>query len=262
MVSIIITHYQTPILLKLCLNSICQNIGGLKHEIIVTDGESQEKTRQMILDKFPQVKFIPFVKNVGYAKMANAGIRQAQGEYLFILNADTILLEETLPKLLAYLEENPEVGLVGPQLVGFNNRPQKSCFAFPTPGAILARRTFWGRLKWGREKLNQFLLEGKDLAQPVPVDWLQGSAMLARRSAVEKVGLLDERFFMYLEDTDWCRRFWNNNFKVVYLPEAQMSHYYYRISKKRGGLLDLLLNKYTRLHIASAIKYFWKHRYN
>ncbi len=262
MLSIIITHYKTPILLKLCIKSIYENIGNLNYEIIIADSESRIEDQEMIKEHFPKVKFAAFTKNVGYAKIVNAGIKKAQGDYLLILNADIIIQKGSLPKLMDFLKSNPEVGLVGPKLLTFGNQPQNSCFAFPSIGAILARRTFLGRLKWGKKKLDQFLLKNRDLSKATPVDWIQGSAMLVKKSAIKKTGLLDERFFLYLEDADWCRRFWLNGFKIVYLPDAKMSHYYYRISKKWGGALDLVLNKHTRIHIISAIKYFWKYRHN
>jgi len=85
---------------------------------------------------------------------------------------------------------------------------------------------------------------------------------MVRRKAIDKVGLWDERFFMYFEDTDWCRRFWQNGYQVIYLPLAQVSHYYGRASKKWGGFLDIFLNKYTRLHLFSFIKYLWKWKLN
>jgi len=85
--------------------------------------------------------------------------------------------------------------------------------------------------------------------------------MMVRREAFEKVGFMDERYFMYLEDADWCRRFWENGYQVVFLPEAKMFHYYYRVSKKKGGFLDIFLSKYTRIHLISALKYFWKWRH-
>jgi len=268
MLSIIVTHHQTPILLKLCLKSIEENIasfganrdGQVNYEIIVVDSESQPETEELIRNKFNQVKLISFSKNVGYAKIVNEGIKAAQGDYVLILNADIIILGEAVRYLWEYLEEHPEVGIAGPQLVTFSNQIQNSCFNFPSLGAIVARRTFLGELNWGKRKIGQFLIQEGDNLSARPVSWLQGSAMLVRGEAIEKVGLLDERFFMYLEDTDWCRRFWQNGYQVVYQPKAKMAHYYYRASKKWGGFLDIFLNKYTRLHIISALKYFWKWR--
>ena len=272
MLSIIITHHRTPVLLKLCLKSIKENIGPLanaqgkqiEHEIIVVDSQAEPETQDLIKEKFPSVRFISFPKNVGYAKIVNKGIESSQGEYLLILNADIIVLKESINRLLEFIQSHPQVGLVGPQLLTFSNFVQDSCFCFPNIGAIIARRTFLGRLNWGKKKIEQFLARpdswSPDESQSYSVDWLQGSAMLIRKEAIKKVGLMDERFFMYLEDADWCRRFWQNGYQIVYLPMAQMAHYYYRTSKKWGGFLDIFLNKYTRLHLISAVKYFWKWR--
>ncbi len=260
MLSIIITHHQTPALLKLCIKSIRDNIGALEYEMIIVDSQSEANTRSLIEEKFSEVKLIYFLKNVGYAKIVNAGIKIARGDYVLILNADILVLKKSVPKMLKFIKDHPKIGIVGPQLLTFGNQPQSSCFRFPSLGAILARRTFFGRSKWGKEKLNQFLMKNENLSIPRNIDWVQGSAMLVRQTAIKKVGLLDERFFMYFEDIDWCRRFWQNGYKVVYWPTVQMSHYYYRVSKKWGGVLDILLNKYTRLHLISAFKYFWKWR--
>jgi len=260
MLSIIVTHHRTPALLKLCLKSIKENIGDFKYEIIVVDSQAEKETQDLIKEKFPQIKFISFLKNVGYAKIVNAGIRAVQGEYVLILNADILVFKEAVAQLLKFIQSHPQVGIVGPQLLTFSHQIQNSCFRFPSIGVILARRTFLGRLNWGKRRINQFLIGGESLSSYQRVDWLQGSAMLVRKEAIEKIGLMDERFFMYLEDADWCRRFWQNGYQVVYLPTAQMFHYYYRASRKWGGFLDVLLNKYTRLHLVSATKYFWKWR--
>jgi GT2 family glycosyltransferase len=260
MLSIIITHHRTPVLLKLCLKSIQENIGDIEHEIIVVDSQAEPATQEIIEEKFPQIKLIPFSENIGYAKLVNRGIKASQGEYILILNADILILKESISQMLEYIKSHPQVGIIGPQLLTFSNQPQNSCFRFPNIGAILARRTFFGKLKWGKKKIKQFLMIGEDFSLPKPVDWVQGSAMLVCREAIDKVGLMDERYFMYLEDADWCRRFWQNGYQVIFLPYTQMYHYYYRISKKWGGFLDVFLNKYTRLHSISAAKYFWKWR--
>jgi len=260
MLSIVITHHRTPILLKLCLKAIKENIGDLDHEIIITDSESEVKTLDLIKEKFSKIKFVHFSKNVGYAKVVNAGIKKSQGKYILILNADILVIKDAISKMLEFLENSPEVGIIGPQLLTFSNRFQNSCFRFPTLSVILARRTFLGKLNWGKKKINHFLMQNEDFSSTRNVDWLQGSAMLVRKEAIDKVGLMDERFFMYLEDADWCRRFWQDGYKVSYLPTAQMSHYYYRVSKKWNGFLDVFLNKYTRIHLISAMKYFWKWR--
>ena len=260
MISIIVTHYKRSALLRLCLESIKNTINDIEYEIIVIDSEAEKVTQDFIEEKFPDVKYFPFLKNVGYAKLVNKGIEIAQGEYLFIINHDIILLKNSISNMLNFMKENHRVGIIGPQLLTFSNEIQKSCFHFPTIGAILARRTFLKRTGWSKKKLNHFLMNNESLSSETEVDWVQGSAMFVRKEAINRVGLCDERFFMYLEDTDWCRRFWQNDYQVIYLPSAQIFHYYGRASKKLGAFLDILFNKYTRLHLMSFIKYLWKWR--
>ena len=158
------------------------------------------------------------------------------------------------------MKENPDVGLIGPQLINPGNNIQISCFSDPTIGAILARRTPFGKTKWGKKSLDKFTISDWNRKLMREVDWVQGSAMMIRKEAFKKVGFLDDRFFMYFEDADWCRCLRNNGYKVIYLPDAKMGHAYHRASKKWGLIFDLFFNQYTRFHIVSAIKYFWKYR--
>jgi GT2 family glycosyltransferase len=257
--SIIITHYNTPELLDLCIKSIKDTVKNLKYEIIVVDVESKEKNREFINGKYPDIKLISFKRNIGYSKTVNAGIREAIGDYVLILNADIITLDNAVTEMIKFLDKHKEVGIIGPQLLDFTNNIQASCFANPDLKAIIARRTFLGRTRWGKRVLDEFTIGDWDRNSLRRVDWVQGSAMMMKREAIDKVGLWDERFFMYFEDADWCRRFWQNGFEVVYLPSAKMFHYYHRSSKKSGVIIDIILNKYTRMHILSALKYFKKY---
>jgi hypothetical protein len=161
--------------------------------------------------------------------------------------------------MMDYLDNDPSVGIVGPQLLNLDGSIQDSCLRFFGPLTIIARRSFFGKTRWGKKLIARFLMKDFDHKETRKVDWVLGSAMMAKADAVKKVGPMDSRFFMYFEDVDWCRRFWQNGYKVVYLPEAKIYHYHFRVSKKSGGILDLLVNKYTWIHIKSAIKYFWKY---
>ncbi|MCK5466007.1 glycosyltransferase family 2 protein [Candidatus Parcubacteria bacterium] len=266
--SIIINHYRTPEILKICLKSLKKSLSeaDFSWEIIVSDGATIEKTAEMMEEQFPEEIFIPFEKNVGFGKLVNAGIEKSQGEFLFIINADIIVEgKNTIPVMIEYLKKNEDVGLLGPQLLNINDTVQQSCFRFYTPLVVLCRRTFLGRISWGRKILNNFLMgdifDQKNITKPIPADWLMGSAFMMKKSVVEEVGGLDEIFFMYFEDVDWARRFWEKGYRVIYFPEAKMYHYHFQSSKKKGGIKDLLFNKYTRIHLASAWKYFKKYRF-
>jgi len=150
--------------------------------------------------------------------------------------------------------------LLGPQLLNFNGTIQESCFRFHKPLTIVCRRTLLGRTSWGKKELARFAMEDFDRQSDKEVDWLLGAALMLRRQALNDVGPMDERFFLYFEDTDWCRRFWDKGWGVVYWPSAKMHHYHGRSSKRTSGVADLFFNKYTWIHISSAIKYFWKWR--
>jgi len=262
MLSIIINHYRTPELLKLCVNSIKKNLDSISHEIIVRDGEMLEDTEYLMREDFPDVEYLPETENVGFAKLVNEGIKMSQGEYILIINADIIISNATaINVLLAYMRQYPKCGIVGPKLLNLNGSLQQSCFRFYKPLTLLYRRTLFGKTPRGKRDVSRFMY--KDIiskaSQPFKVDWLMGSALLVRKSAIDEVGLFDDSFFMYFEDVDWCRRFWKKGWGVVYNPDATLYHYHGQASRGKKGLFDVLLNKYTRIHLLSAIKYFWKY---
>jgi len=263
--SIIVNHYKTPEILKLCLGYLIKNVNDqeLKSEIIVADSKTDQEVQQTIEELYPTVTFIPAKENIGFGRSVNIALKKAKGNYILIINADILVdKKENLIKMIEHLERHPEIGLMGPQLLNINGSHQNSCFRFYTPLIILLRRSFLGRFSFGKKRLDQFILKEKILENkenPIPVDWLMGSALLTKREALNKIGLLDERFFMYFEDVDWCRRFWKAGYRVIYFPKAKMYHYHIQASKKGRGIFDVFVSKYTRIHLTSAIKYFLKH---
>lgn len=257
--SIVITHYKNPELLKVCINSIKRNISIADYEIIVSDSVTEERTELMLREDYPEIVFLPSVENIGFSGTANNGMRVAKGEYILILNGDIIVKKDAIEKLLDYAKSHPNTGIVGPQLLNFNETFQSSTFKFYTPLTILYRRTFLGRFKFAQKHLNDFLMKSIDPGDICEVDWVMGSCLMTNRSAINKVGLMDDNFKLYFEDTDWCRRFWEQGYKVVYFPKAQMYHYHGRGSAGKGMLQSLLSNKLTWMHILSAIKYFLKY---
>lgn len=257
MLSIIINHYKSPEVLKLCLNYLKKNAPE-GAEIIVTDSETIEKTQDMMRYEYPEIIFLQEKENVGFAKSVNRGIENAGGDFFLIINADAMVTSyDAIPKMLSYMQDHADIGILGPRLLYINGEHQPSCFRFYSPRTILARRTPYGKTPWGKKELDRFLL--KPPADPAPADWLMGSAFLVRREAYNAVGPMDERYFMYLEDTDWCRSFWEKGWKVIYYPETFFYHYHFRASKGANPIVDLFFNKYTRIHILSAVKYFRKY---
>ena len=259
-VTIAINGYKNPELLRLCLSSLYRELSGasFSYEILVADSETGEETENIMREEFPLVRFFPFITNVGFKTLFNTSLQEARGKYLFLINSDIIIQKETIPKLIAYLESHPDTKLVGPKQMNFNGTLQLSCFRYYEPKTILYRRTWLGRLPFGRRHLDWFMMSEYDHSTPKSVDWITGSAMFVEREAAHIVGPMDDRFFMYMEDVDWCRRFWESGYKVVYNPEAMVYHYHAKGSA-RGGILGIFFNRLTWWHIISAYTYFMKY---
>ncbi|PIR41503.1 MAG: hypothetical protein COV31_01370 [Candidatus Yanofskybacteria bacterium CG10_big_fil_rev_8_21_14_0_10_46_23] len=258
--SVIIVNYKSPELLRLCLTSI-ENCGLDKslHEIIVVDSETSRETQDVVLENFPGTKLIPVKENLGYARGVNLGLNSAQGDYLLVMNPDIILNREAIDLLLNYAQNHPRTGIVAPQLLGFNGQKQDSYFRFYRPMTIIARRTILGRLPKFKKIVQHFLMAETDPEKIQHPDWVMGSILLLPRKTLAKVGGMDEKFFLYFEDVDWARRFWENGYTVTYLPTAKVYHYHQQRSKAGFDILDFIIRKETRWHVRSAIKYFRKY---
>jgi GT2 family glycosyltransferase len=256
--SIVVTSYKNPQLLKVCLDSIKKCTADLECEIVVADSATEEEMEMMMREDYPEVKFFSFKENVGFQALVKKGIENSIGNYMLLLNGDIIVTPDSIQKMLQYIKSNSSIGMVGPKLLNFNGSLQPSCFRFYEPITIVYRRTFLGKFAFAKKHLDWFLMNDYNHAEVKEVDWLMGSALMVSRQAFEKVGHMDPQYFMYMEDVDWCRRFWENGFKVIFLPQAQMHHYHGKGSAKGGVIKALLMNKYTWIHISSAIKYFKK----
>ena len=259
-VSIAVQSYKNPEMLSLCIKSVQEHCADFDFELIVADSATEEGTKMMMREDFPHVIFLPHDDNIGFGAMVNACIDQARGEYIFFINADTILEKNTVKKFIAFMDSHKKVGLCGPKQKNFNGKYENTRFRFYQPSTIIYRRTFLGRMKFAQKHLARF--EMKDIKRdgPYPVEWVIGSAMFVRKSMMEKVGKMDSRFFMYMEDVDWCRRFWEKGFIVCYNPQITMYHFYGKGSAKGGILKGLLFNRLTWVHISSGVKYFKKYK--
>src|SRR3989344_5788407 len=205
MLSIIIVNYKNPALLRLCLKSLERTLSSeLKYEILVMDISSEIETQNIVLEEFPSIKLVSFKENIGYSKGVNEGIKQSAGDYVLVLNPDIVPLKNSIETLLNYMKKNQDVGLAGPQLLNFDGTPQQSCFGFYNVISIIYRRV--GYLPLKKMALKKFLMIGENLSGIRSVDWLMGSALMAQRQAVNKVGLMDENFFLYFSDVDWAKR--------------------------------------------------------
>lgn len=256
--SIIVLNYKTKRLLRECLRSIRFAAPRFSYEVIVVDNGSGDGTPQMVCTEFPEHVLVESPENLGYAGGNNLGLARARGRHVMIMNPDIFVRDGALEELVRWLDAHPDVGMVGPRLVNGDGSSQESHYRFHTLVTPLLRRTPLGRTAWGSRKLEAFVMKDAEPAGPAEVDWLLGGAVVARREAVAQVGFLDERFFLYFDDVDWCRRFWEKRWKVVYLPHVSLIHLHQRQSAD-GDLLAVFTNPVTRVHIRSAVQYFRKY---
>lgn len=262
MLSIIIVNYKNPALLRLCLKSLAKEISpNFDYEIIVVDSQTSVETQSVVREEltslFNKITLVPYRENTGYTRGNNEGMRKSSGDHFLILNPDTIITKGSVERLYEYLVAHPYVGLLGPQLLDFNGARQQSCFRFYSVFTILYRRI--NHLPFAERVLDRFLMRDADLNKTIPVDWLMGSALMTSRTAVQRIGLMDERMFHYFSEVDWARRFWENGYQVVYYPSAQIYHYLRRDSKGSFWLSDLLFRREARWHVRDSWHYLRKH---
>lgn len=257
-VSVIIVNYRTRGLVKQCLKSIRRAAPRLDYEVLVVDNDSKDGLPALVRERFPETRLFALPENVGFAAGNNVAMRKAKGRYVFVLNPDTMLEIGALEAMVAAMDADPRIGVLAPRLMHPDGTRQESVHRFPTPWIPVYRRTPLGRLPQAKAELDRYAMRDVSVDRTMEVDWVEGAAMFVRRAAIEEVGMFDERFFVYFEDADWCRRFWAKGWKVVYFPEAAILHYHRRESADASWFLAPLTNKVSRIHIASAYKYFMK----
>jgi GT2 family glycosyltransferase len=227
--SVVIVNWNVCALLRRCLASVLKQSGhpankGTDLEIIVVDNASTDGSVEMLRAEFPQVTLIANSANRGFTGGNNQGLEAAQGRYVLLLNPDTQVLGDAFATLIGYLEAQPDVGLVGPQLLYPDGSVQSSRRRFPTLATLFFEST-WLESLAPPSLLEHYHVRDQPDNAVLDVDWVVGAAMLARREAIQQVGGLDERFFMYSEELDWCRRIKAAGWRVVYHPRAQITHY-------------------------------------
>jgi len=256
--SIIIVNYKSKGHTLNCIKSVEKSdFANLKYEIIVVDNNSHDSIGKILNWQNPNIIFIQNKKNYGLGRANNIGIKKAKGKYIVVMNPDTIALDDVFKKLYFYMEENPEVGLVAPRQLNPDKTIQNSCFRYPGIFVLLSRRTFLGNYSLAQKSIDKYLMKDFDHKSEKEVDWILGSFMFMRADALKTVGLFDEKFFLYFEDIDLCRRFWAKKWKVVYYPFAQIIHNHARESAQIKWY-KFFLSKTSRYHFSSWLKYLKK----
>lgn len=249
--SVVIVSWNVRELLRDCLRSIERTRGELAVEVIVVDSASTDGSPAMVAAEFPQVTLIAANENVGFPRGNNMGIAKAHGRYILLLNPDTILHENALVHMVDYLENHLDVGVVGAQLLNEDGSVQSSRRRFPTLTTAFFEST------WLQSRAPQHILHryyALDIAddQTADVDWVMGACLMTRQEIARTVGGLDEGYFMYSEELDWCRRIKMAGWRVVYLPTAQVTHYQGKSSEQVVAQRHIYFNR-------AKLRYFRKY---
>lgn len=260
-VSIIIVNWNTRDILKECLQSVYQQTEGVDFEVIVIDNASDDDSVAMIKSDFPQVVLIENKENKGFATANNQGMAVAKGRYCLLLNSDTVVLDNAITKTVEFADHQDKTAVVGCRVLNPDKTLQPTCFMFPSLLNMFLSSTYLYKLFrrskfFGRERLTWW--QRDDVRQ---VDVVTGCFMLVSRQAIDQVGMMDESFFMYGEETDWCYRFKKAGWNVLFTPGAEIIHLGGQSSAKvrgemvvqlRIGILQFMKKHYNGLVHALA----------
>lgn len=223
--SVIIVNWNTQAFLRRCLLSVAQHTCDVAYEVLVVDNGSTDGSPEMVRHEFPGVHLFPNTANLGFARANNHALQHAAGRYLLLLNSDTALLNNALHDIVRFMDAHPAVGIVGPRLLNPDGSRQYSCDLFPRrPLRLLGDKILdicWpGNRLTRRGKMARWEDQGN-----FPVDYVIGAVLCIRRQTLEEIGLLDEQFFMYAEDIDWCYRAACAGWPTFYLGAISVYHY-------------------------------------
>ena len=205
-ISVIIVSYNSSYIIGDCLSGLITSLPVGDSEIIVVDNASKDRTMHIVNQFKNNINIISLKDNLGFAGGVNKGISCSKGTYILIINPDVIVNRECIEGMTSFLSRNEKVAAVGPKLTYQDGQTQSSRRRYPHLRAILTHRIAFLKMIFGKKILSEFLMEDISDRDPVEVEWLIGGCIMLRRDALDDIGLLDSKFFLYYEDTDWCYR--------------------------------------------------------
>jgi GT2 family glycosyltransferase len=249
-VSIIIVNWNTREILRDCLRTVYEQTKSVPFEVIVVDNASKDGSVDMVKTAFPQTILMANTTNCGFAAANNQGIALAKGRYILLLNSDTIVLDHAIEKTMAFADAHPRTAVVGCRVWNSDGTLQNSCFMFPSSLNMLLSATYLYKLVPGSRLFGRERMTYWDRRDARDVDVVSGCFMFIRREAIEQVGVMDEAFFLYAEETDWCYRLKKEGWAVTFDPSATIIHL--------GGASSRQAASAMRLQLSGSILYFLK----
>jgi N-acetylglucosaminyl-diphospho-decaprenol L-rhamnosyltransferase len=254
--TVVVVSWNVRDLLRRCLDSVLTlpnpQLPISNVEIMVIDNASTDGSAEMVRREFPGVQLVANAENRGFTAANNQGLALSRGRYLLLLNPDTEIVDDALATMVAYMDDHPRVGALGPELRYPDGSRQSSRRRFPTFATALVESTVVQEWWSDNPILRRYYVGDTPDDAIQPVDWVVGACLLVRREAYEQVGGLDEGFFMYSEEMDWCRRIKDDGWEIVYLPTATVVHY--------GGKSSEQVVAARHIHFQSSkVRYFRKH---
>ena len=243
--SVIIVNWNTVGRLRDCLASLQQHLVGVDHEVIVIDNASSDGSADMVAEQFPAVRLVRNDENVGFGRANNQAMRMARGRWFLLLNSDTVLVDDSVARLIATVRDEPGLGVAQCKLVFDDERLQHSVYRFPSLRLALFEDLGLYKLV-SRKRAGEALLSGYwDYGRERDVDWVAGAFMLIPRTVFDLIGGFDERLFMYGEDLEWCYRIRDAGWRVRYYPDASIKHFDHVSSEQRWGdeRIDICLRR-------------------
>lgn len=259
LVSAVVLNYRTPVQTWECVDALRKQTIGERVQILIVDNHSEDDSIGYLRNRVRMTKaasVIESARNSGYGKGNNLGIEHAAGDYILIINPDNALEPQGLERMIAAMESDPGIGILAPRLLFDDGTVRDSARAFPQISDLIIKRTALRRLF--PKRMKHYLHQGTADGVLQDVDWVAGACLLMKRNFFRELGGFDPRFFLFFEDTDLCRRTWNVGKRVVYFTGATARDSRHRLSE--GGVLSVFTSKAMRIHLQSAVRYFWKWR--
>lgn len=223
--SISIVSYKTRELLIACLRSVYKNTHKVSFEIFVVDNNSQDNAVESIKREFPDVNLISNETNAGFAKANNSAIRRSKGDFILLLNPDTIVLPGSLDIMVDYIKRHSDIGALGCRILNPDRSLQITCSGFPAFLTLLIESTILRAFFSKSKILQKYRISDWNRDTIRDVDAVSGSCIMVRKDAIVQAGELDEYFFMYFEEIDWCYRIKHKGYRICFIPDAQIIHY-------------------------------------